>query len=165
MMVKVIPIDDGMNDPTLKASITVTADSGPSYHIGTDTSVVRILNNDRFPTVAASTFAPTTPMNTPLHLSFSDLVTDITAALAPGETNGTLQLDIGKVLSGHISVLRSGAGSPVPGGTHTVLNAGDVLIWTTPAHVTAVNLPAVTVFAKDGTQDTLTSTLVDVTIT
>ena len=112
--VTLTPIDDGFNDPTLQATITMHADSGPTYHIGKAGQItINIRNNNRQPIVANGAVAQNTTVNTALTLTYSQLATLMGAALAPGETHGVLRLKVTAEPRGTLQIIPGGIGAPV----------------------------------------------------
>ncbi|HVT79091.1 MAG TPA: hypothetical protein VHM90_00425 [Phycisphaerae bacterium] len=152
MSVLLTAIDDGANDPTLTPVITLLADGGPSYHVGTaDHVTLKILNNDRRPVVANGTVSQSTSLNTALNLPYGTLASLMGAALAPGETHGTLQLKVAAKNSGTLQIIPNGGLTPIAAPVGTVVEAGDTLVWTPPAGAQGVTLKAFTLSAIDGT--------------
>jgi len=163
--ITVTPIDDHKNDITLRAQVTLAADSGPSYHIGNGQAAVLILNDDRFPTLQNHAITETTPKNTTLDLTFDQLVSATGAALNPGDTNGTLQLEVEKSLAGHLRLIPNGQTQSTAAVVGTIISEGDTLEWTPPAGVQGVSLKAFTLAAVDGTVTSLGSSLFTVSVT
>lgn len=163
--VTVTPVDDHKNDPTLQARITLAADSGPSYFLGqNDQATINILNDNRFPTLANSLISENTTENTALELSFDQLVSATGAALDPGDTNGALQLEVGKVFAGHLKLIPNGQTASTDARAGTIISEGDELLWQPPAGVQASDMQAFTLSAVDGTVVSLGSSLFQVTV-
>jgi hypothetical protein len=146
------PIDDGANDPTLQATLTLQPDAVPTYHVGTaGQATVAIRNLDRAPTVSQTTAAQTTTVNTALTLTHSQLAVLMGAALAAGETHGILQLKVSAVTAGTLQIQYAAGGAAVIATPGTLINAGDTLIWTPPAGAHDLTYNAFTLVAQDGT--------------
>jgi len=150
--VTLTPIDDGANDPTLHATIMLQADGGPTYHLGAVSQVtVNIVNNDRRPTIANGTASENTTVNAALSRTYSQLVSLMGTALAPGETHGTLQLKVLAVTRGTLQIVPGGVGTPLSAPVGTIIDAGDVLVWSPPVGVEGKTLNAFSLTAVDGT--------------
>ena len=163
--ITVTPIDDHKNDITLRAQVTLAADSGPSYRVGNSLATVLILNDDRFPTLQNHLITETTQKNTTLDLTFDQLVSATGAALNPGDTNGTLQLEVEKSLTGHLRLIPNGQTQSTAAVAGTIIAEGDTLEWTPPTGVQNVSLKAFTLAAVDGTVTSLGSALFTVSVT
>jgi hypothetical protein len=144
-------IDDGMNDPTLHSVFTLEPDAGPSYHVATPGSVtMNILNNNRRPTIANATASASTPSNTALDLSYDQLISLTGAELAPGETNGTLQLEVTAEFKGMLQLIPDNSTTAITAVVGTIIDSGDTLVWT-PAGHNGDTVPAFALTAVDGT--------------
>jgi hypothetical protein len=162
----VTPIDDHLNDGTLTASLTLVPDSltEPTYHVADgSTGNVKILNDDRFTTIANTAVSQSTARNTPITWTFDQLVT-LTGASLAGGSDGTLALVVGKRFSGDLKVLRDGSLTPVSAPAGTVIHEGDSLIWSPPSGVHGTVVTAFDLLALDGTLDSLSASLFSMTI-
>jgi hypothetical protein len=150
--VTLTPIDDGANDPTLHATIMLQADGGPTYHLGAVSQVtVNIVNNDRRPDIANSTVSQTTAMNRALSDNYSRLVSLMGAALAPGQTNGTLQLKVTATGRGTLQIIPHSMGAVLSAPVGTIINSTDLLVWSPPVGAQGMTLNAFSLTAVDGT--------------
>jgi hypothetical protein len=159
IIVTLTPLDDGANDPTLRATLTLEPDATPTYHVGTPGQVtIAIRNNDRPPTVALPTTILGTTFNTALTLGYDQLVTLMGAALAPGETHGVLQFKVTAALAGTLQIRYAGGTAAVMAPVGTLFSPGDTLIWTPPLNAFLAVYDAFSLTAQDGTLAAAVST-------
>jgi hypothetical protein len=157
------PIDDFTNDPAFHVTAALQPDPSHVYNISTRfTAAITILNKDRRPIVANRSATFTTPADTPLSLSFDQLVTAMGATLDPANIHGTLQLRVTSASAGILQVTPSGSDTPLAAPVGTLLNAGDTLLWTPPAATGTLN--AFTLAAVDGTLASALATRFNVTL-
>jgi hypothetical protein len=163
--VTLTPIDDGANDPTLHATVVLQPDDTPTYHVGKPGQVsVSILNNNRPPTVALPSVILGTFINTALTLTHDQLVSLMGAALAPGETNGVLQIKVTAVLAGTLQIQYAGGTAAVIATPGTLFNPGDTLIWTPPTGAQGITYNAFTLTAQDGVLEASLDTRFRITV-
>jgi hypothetical protein len=154
VLVDVVPIDD-FNNTATTASITLVA-NGTLYNLPTgtangSTATVTITNNPRPPTILNPTINRVGTRNSPIEMSFEDLVLLTGARLADG-SRGALQLRVGTVTTtvGTLQVRTTGTAAPTAAGANTVIGPGMSLIWTPVANTPVNSLVGFTLFAVDG---------------
>jgi hypothetical protein len=159
--IDVVPRDDRINGAGTVPLTIVT--SGTLYNVSaTPTGTVTITNLARAPQLTVTTAPRIGTRNTPIEMSFGTLVQMTGARLAEG-SNGTLQMRVGTVTVGTLSVRADGSTTTTAAGANTTISAGTTLIWTPPLD-SPMSGVAFTLLAVDGTVASALNTPVIITV-